>query len=447
MKISIIMPLYNAETYLAECLDSILKQTFTEFELLCVNDGSGDGTAEILQLYAARDSRISVFDNGERRGAAYSRNRGLAEATGDYLFFLDGDDVFDEEMVQSAYWKAVENQADIVVFQSVKTKTEQMRLKRTNRLGTTFAQAFCRQTFTVKSLHACDFMTFRSSPWDKIYRSKFFLTENLRFQNLSCCNDVYFVNMALLFAKRIIWLDTEKIFVHVRDHDSPSRISTDRDPMCAYEADKKILEEVSARGKMPELYRHCYTRIYYHLLTTLKMAKDKSRAEQFYLFLQKEGIRRLQVLGGNEYQKLDAYVREGFEKFSELHYESGWYLETGELEAYLQNRRQQVCCMFEDWQNGGKKIGLWGAGQNGRIFAAFCHRNHIEIERVMDGDTAKQGKRLFQFPPIGAPGEGIGQVQVVIFTNRDILEEARRSLAGRADKVELVDINTCLGIY
>lgn len=124
MKISIVMPLYNAETYLAECLDSILKQTFAEFELLCVNDGSRDATAEILQLYAARDSRISVFDNGERRGAAYSRNRGLAEATGEYLFFLDGDDVFDEEMLQSAYRKAVENRADIVAYQSVKTKTE-----------------------------------------------------------------------------------------------------------------------------------------------------------------------------------------------------------------------------------------------------------------------------------------------------------------------------------
>lgn len=447
MKISIVMPLYNAETYLAECLDSILKQTFAEFELLCVNDGSGDATAEILQLYAARDSRISVFDNGERRGAAYSRNRGLAEATGEYLFFLDGDDVFDEEMLQSAYRKAIENRADIVAYQSVKTKTEQMRLKRTNKLGTSFVRIFCQQPFDVKSLKVCDFITFRSSPWDKIYRREFILAENLWFQELSCCNDVYFVNMALLLAKRIVWLDTEKIFVHVRDHGSPSRISTDRDPMCAYEADKHILEEVSARGKMPELYRHCYTRIYYHLLTTLKTAKDRNRAEQFYFFLQKEGIGRLQAVGGEEFQKLDAYIRAGFEKFSERGYVSGWYLETGELEAYLQNRRQQVCRMFDDWKKAGKKIGLWGAGQNGRIFAEFCHRNQIEIERIMDGDAGKQGKRLFQFPPICAPGEGIEQVQVVIFTNRDILEEVKADLTDRADQLELVDINSCLGIY
>lgn len=447
MKISIVMPLYNAETYLAECLDSILRQTFKEFELLCVNDGSTDGTSEILQMYAARDARIRVLVNVERRGAAYSRNRGLAEAAGDYLLFLDGDDAFDEEMLWSAYRKAVENRADIVAFQSIKTKTEQMRLKRTNKLSPSFARIFCCQTFDVKSLHVCDYITFRSSPWDKIYRREFILTEHLWFQELSCCNDVYFVNMALLLARRIIWLDTEKIFVHVRDHDSPFRISTDRDPMCAYEADRKILEEVAARGRMPELYRHCYARIYYHLLTTLKMAKSRRRAEQFYLFLQKEGIRRLQEAGGEYYQKLDAYIREGFDKFADLSYESEWYFETGELEAYLQDHQGQVCRMFADWNEAGKKVGLWGAGQNGRIFAEFCHQNQMALERIVDGDVRKQGKRLFAFPPICAPKEGIGQVQVIIFTNREILEEVKESLANRADSLELVDINSRLGLY
>lgn len=447
MMVSVIMPVYNAERYLRECLDSVLGQTFTEFELICINDCANDRTADILSTYAARDTRIRVLVNGEHRGAAYSRNRGLAEARGGYLVFLDADDIFDEEMLQSAYEKAVAYQADIVEFQSVKTTTDKIFLKRTNQLSTSFVQIFCQQTFAVNHLNACDYITLRSSPCDKLYRREFILAGEIWFQELTCCNDVYFVNMALLLAQRIIWLDTEKIFVHVRDHDSPDRISTDRDPMCAFEADKKILEEVAARGQMPELYQHCYTRIYYHLLTTLKAAKNRHKAEQFYLFLQREGISRLQAVGGSYYQNLDVYIREGFAKFTDLDYESGWYYGTGELEAYLQGHQDQVCRMFADWKKNKKKVGLWGMGQNGMIFASFCHKHHFELEQVMDGDERKQGQSIFGFPPVCSPQEGVRRVQVVIFTNRDILEEVRESLADCADKAELVDMNACLGLY
>ena len=447
MKISIVMPLYNAERYLQECLDSVLGQTFTEFELLCINDCSNDRTADILQTYSARDERIKVFVNEERKGAAYSRNRGLAEAKGQYLFFLDGDDIFDEGMLQAAYQKAVESEADIVEFQSIKTTTDNIFLKRTNKLGTSFERIFCRQPFAVKNLNVCDYITFRSSPWDKIYRRQFIVDEKIWFQELSCCNDVYFVNMALLMARKMIWMDTDRIFVHVRDHDSPYRISTDRDPMCAYYADKRILEEVSARGQMPNLYRHCYARIYFHLITTLKLTKNKRKAEEFYLFLQREGIGKLQNIGEKYYQASDEYIKEGFDRFLNQSYESGWYQEAGELEAYLQENQESVFQLFADWKKKGKKVGLWGVGQNGRIFARFCHQHHIEIDLIMDRDERKHGRSIFGFPPVCSPEEGIKQVQAVIFTNKDILNAVKESLTGGGDKVEMVDINAFLGVY
>lgn len=73
VKISIIMPLYNASKYLGECINSILGQTFTDFELLCINDASTDATMQMLQDFQKKDSRISIYSNTGRRGAAFSR--------------------------------------------------------------------------------------------------------------------------------------------------------------------------------------------------------------------------------------------------------------------------------------------------------------------------------------------------------------------------------------
>ena len=94
LEISVVMPLYNAQKYLKESLDSILCQSFSNFELICINDDSSDDTENILKEYQSRDSRINIYKNAERSGAALSRNKGIEVAKGKYIIFLDGDDLF-----------------------------------------------------------------------------------------------------------------------------------------------------------------------------------------------------------------------------------------------------------------------------------------------------------------------------------------------------------------
>ena len=116
-KMSVIMPLYNAEKYLEECLDSVMAQTFTDFELICVNDAATDATLEIAERFRAKDSRIKILNNDVRSGAAYARNKGMEDAQGEYLAFLDGDDIFDEGMLGAAYQTAIDCMADIVMYE------------------------------------------------------------------------------------------------------------------------------------------------------------------------------------------------------------------------------------------------------------------------------------------------------------------------------------------
>lgn len=112
--VSIVVPVFNAENYLGRLLDSVRKQTFQDYELILVNDGSSDRSAEILEKYRERDSRLHVM-NQENSGAAAARNRGIEKANGEYITFLDADDEIESEMLQEMVADAKKNQSDLVV--------------------------------------------------------------------------------------------------------------------------------------------------------------------------------------------------------------------------------------------------------------------------------------------------------------------------------------------
>ena len=116
-KISVIIPVYNSETYLSQCLDSVCMQTLQEIEIICVDDGSTDTSPKILLEYAKKDPRVRILTQ-QNKGAGAARNYGLRESTGEFLSFLDSDDFFELDMLEEAYKNIEEYQEDFVVFES-----------------------------------------------------------------------------------------------------------------------------------------------------------------------------------------------------------------------------------------------------------------------------------------------------------------------------------------
>lgn len=114
-KISIIIPVYKVEEYLPACLDSVLAQTFTDWEAICVNDGSPDNCAAILAEYARKDNRIKVISQ-ENQGLSVARNNGLKQAGGEYILFLDSDDFIHPQMLEICAHFAEQENADMVSF-------------------------------------------------------------------------------------------------------------------------------------------------------------------------------------------------------------------------------------------------------------------------------------------------------------------------------------------
>lgn len=111
-KVSLLIPIYNVEKYLTECLDSALVQTLEDIEIICINDGSTDSSLDIIKSYAERDGRVKIIDK-KNSGYGASMNKGLEAATGEYVGILESDDFFEPDALESLYAAAKEYDADV----------------------------------------------------------------------------------------------------------------------------------------------------------------------------------------------------------------------------------------------------------------------------------------------------------------------------------------------
>ena len=215
--VTVILPVYNTAEYLRQCMDSIVTQTLEDLEIICVDDGSTDRSAEILLEYAQRDKRVSVIGQ-TNRGAGAARNTGLARATGEYLIFLDSDDWFEGAYLELALRKARETSADVTVCGAVEFDTATGR-----ELPSDWMLDGCGMPadgFSPKDEAEHIFRFTHGWPWDKLYRTAYVKAKRLVFPEFRNSEDLVFVYESLALA------DTVAIFpqrmVHHRTRRSGS---------------------------------------------------------------------------------------------------------------------------------------------------------------------------------------------------------------------------------
>lgn len=175
--ISVILPVYNVEKYLDTCLDSILSQPFSDFELIAVNDGSTDTSPLILEKRAKQDGRMRIIHQ-ENGGLFCARNTGLAAASGEYILFVDSDDWLLPRTLQAVYERAVRTGADIAVFDYDKVFTQKVQKRFLKTGGGTID---IKSTGLARYI-AGYFSSYRQGyeAWNKLYRAS--LVKELRFQ-------------------------------------------------------------------------------------------------------------------------------------------------------------------------------------------------------------------------------------------------------------------------
>ena len=276
-KISVIIPVYNAESTLRRCVDSVLAQTFTDFECLLINDGSKDKSGEICDEYAAKDSRIRVF-HMENGGPSAARNFGLNQAIGQYVIFQDADDyLLDNGSYLKLITYAIQNNLDILRFDySIVDKDGNLNMqksldKKFHLYGIVFCpavlvhEAFCGEWFTVLCL---------------IKRT---VIGNVRFNpNLTFLEDMDFYARLLASANLRCGYMPEIFYAYCQTDNSLSKSGSDTNFTCSFALCDVFAElaDFATDQDLSELYRYNSVMMYYWTLNSISDDQYYERREE-----------------------------------------------------------------------------------------------------------------------------------------------------------------------
>lgn len=252
--VSIVIPVYNAASYIRSTIDSLLNQTYTNIEIICVDDGSVDTSVEILSYYSNKDSRVRVIKQ-ENKFAGIARNKGLSHATGDYVMFLDADDVFERDMISYLVKNASRIDPDIIVFgywRFTDKISKRRPVKNFYKKGT-----IC----SAKDINESLFQITRSLPWDKFIKKSFLDRTGLLYQGTRVNNDMYFNRMIVSEADRIYFCGRR--FVNYRVNNKMSlQGQLNMYPAEFIKADVEIFNELNNRGTI-DRYKKSFLKIVY----------------------------------------------------------------------------------------------------------------------------------------------------------------------------------------
>ena len=443
IKVSVILPVYNAEKYIRECLNSILMQTLDDIEIICIDDASTDGTKEILAEYARSYSMINIITNAVNSYAGVSRNRGLEMASGKYVIFLDADDIYECDMLEKAYVKAELLDADVCIFQEdqfVDGQDRHLEYPYNHRLLNRLSE---RGSFSPSDVKNVIFSLWNGWAWDKLFAREYIIDTGLRFQKMRSSEDAFFVHAAIASAKRITVIN--EVLVHHRIGNSNS-VSNTRDK--AWESCLLYLKELRRylmQRKRFSIYEKSYINwsadfLYWNYQTLNDVNREKLAASmrEFFLFdlmieqYEKEYFYNafswwfVRCIIYREDNAIPLTEKERYEKVYGLNAEK---IET--LHKYMSEH---------NW-----KVAIWGAGIRGCAFARIYRNVWTELRTVYDMDESKWGKELCSGITVrGFDGSQAEKTDCIIVLNSAHLLSVQKLVP--EGNITLFDMNTYLNL-
>ncbi len=210
IKVSVIIPVFNAEHYLKMCLDTCANSSLNEVEFICIDDGSTDNSLNILQTYARQDDRFIVISQ-PKVGPGNTRNKALQLAQGEYIAFVDADDVLDPNMLYKTYNFAVMHHADVVQFNYTEYRESTQKYKKID-LARKFRKEYHydlvkKGKYSQQDISFGLFYNLYNQVWNRIYRRTFILDNGIRFSTTGNGEDHLFTIAVLILAPTIYYLN------------------------------------------------------------------------------------------------------------------------------------------------------------------------------------------------------------------------------------------------
>ncbi len=236
-KVSVVVPIYNVEKYLRECLDSLVGQTLKEIEIICVDDGSTDSSKEIIREYMQKDTRVKMIAKEKNSGYGNSMNQGFDMASGEYVGILESDDFAEPAMFEKLYETARENALDVVKssFWFYYSTPKQYNEKYEVASKGTEKRTFCPAWDFDAPMEMVEFFNMKRSIWSAIYKAEFIRRNGIRFLETpgASFQDTSFNFKVMALAGRVQTL--REAFVHYRQDNEGSSINSQSKVFCVCE--------------------------------------------------------------------------------------------------------------------------------------------------------------------------------------------------------------------
>lgn len=198
-KVSVVIPVYNAEKYLRQCLDSVVNQTLKDIEIICIDDCSTDNSLKILKEYALKDDRFIIIEQKTNQGQGVARNIALDIAKSDYIMFLDSDDWFEINACEEAYNCISRNNTDICFFSYFKYYEKNQTEEAIDRISIFGADDINK--FSLKDVETPYMQS--AWVWLQMYNAQFVKKHNIKFSETSNCEDAPFAFKAMAFSDNV----------------------------------------------------------------------------------------------------------------------------------------------------------------------------------------------------------------------------------------------------
>lgn len=286
LKLSIIIPVYNVQDYLRECLDSVLKQTLTDFEIICVDDGSTDNSLEILKEYSSKDSRVKIITK-ENGGQATARNLGIKESHGEYVAFVDSDDFIEHDMFEKLYDKAKNNNLDIAMCKiaTYDNQTEEIKDNVWYYMLGVFRD-FDKDIFNHKDTKdfTCNIAV---TPYNKIYKNSLLKDNDILFPEGLIFEDEKFFYDTYLRAKRVSIVDEFLYYYRINRKGSTVDTIKDNDFIDIIPISKQIRETFRKTNNYED-YKILLSNRFIHLQLARFTQTSQKHKEKFFNLLKED---------------------------------------------------------------------------------------------------------------------------------------------------------------
>lgn len=288
VKVSVIIPVYNVENYLEECLESILNQSLDDIEIICVDDCSSDDSLNILYGYADKDSRIKVIKNKENKGQGFSRNVGIQQAVGEYIAFVDSDDYVDLNLFEKSFKRAKELDLDVLLFKAFAFNNELNELSDFNKdyLSLKCLDKNNKLIFSHEDTKevTCNISV---SPWCKIYKREFLMDNDISFPEGIIFEDEVFFYRVYLNAKKVSLLDDYLYYYRINRKNS-TVVRKDSKFMDVIDAFALIRNEfVKTNNYDTEYKKLLFNKFFYSVFTRFNETFDEFK-EEFFLKIKQD---------------------------------------------------------------------------------------------------------------------------------------------------------------